>query len=72
MSADTNPGKGGSEKVVKITKAENRESLQKKGLPPELAEFGPGADWLLEHGGMITGHVEENGDIVIDKHEPKG
>ena len=68
MGAEQKPAK--KQEVVRITQQQNTEALAKKGLPPHLAAFSPGADWLLEHGGFITGHIEEgSGDIVIDTHE---
>ena len=70
MSADTTPGKGGEE-VTRITAKKNEADLGKMGLPPELAALSPGAAWLLEHGGTISGHIEEGtGDLIIDEHIP--
>lgn len=42
------------------------------GLTPELAQLSRGAKWLIEHGGVITGHIDqETGDTVIDTHQPR-
>ncbi len=58
--------------VARITQAQNEAEQTAMGLPEGLAQFAPGAKWLLEHGGVITGHIEEgSGDIVIDTHEKK-
>lgn len=61
-----------SEEVARISAEQNELEQRQMGVPPGLASLAPGAKWLIENGGLITGHIEEeSGDIVIDKHKPR-
>ncbi len=61
------------EEVARITAEQNEQDQTAMGLSPGMAQFAPGANWLIEHEGVITGHIEEDtGDIVIDTHDPRG
>lgn len=57
--------------VTKITRQQNELDLEKMGVPPALAKMIPGAKWLMEHGGIISGAIDpDSGDIIIDSHLP--
>ena len=67
MEMDLPPQKG--REVARITQAQNAREVHT--VPPGRADLLPGAEWLVEHGGYMEGHIEEGtGDIVIDKHIP--
>lgn len=72
MGVEQKPAKPVKKKeVARITQAQNEAEQRAMCLPEGLAQFAPGAKWLIEHGGIITGHIEEgSGDIVIDEHIP--
>jgi len=68
MGADTDSGKG--EEIARITPEENADELVKLCIPQGLAPLLPGDAWVMKHGGSIRGHIEENGDFIIDSHTP--
>ena len=56
--------------VIRIKKEKHEKDMAEKGIPHGLENLIPGASWLVEHDGIISGEVDEKGDVIINKHEP--